>query len=150
LAPDLVAPRAVLNYFDVQSITLPSPLSPLQAWTKIMSRPLPGLRLAFAVRDAISRIFGVRPIGGFSDRAIGTPSVGDKLDFFLVERSEPDMLTLTARDRHLDVMICVTRLGATLSITASVITHNLFGRAYMIPVAPAHRWITRALLRRLI
>lgn len=59
-------------------------------------------------------------------------------------------MTLTARDRHLDVMICIEIEGCTLSITASVVTHNLFGRLYMIPVTPAHRLIVWLMLRRLL
>ncbi len=147
--PDLVAPRAQLSYYDRQSVTMSSALSPWQAWSAIMSRPLPGLRWAFAVRDAISARFGVARIGGFSGRKISVPQVGDHLDFFLVERSDPSALTLTARDRHLDVMIAVTTSGCEVALTASVIPHNWFGRIYMWPVGPAHRLIVWAMLRRL-
>jgi hypothetical protein len=72
------------------------------------------------------------------------------LDFFLIERLEEDMMTLTTRDGHLDVMICIEIIGSKLTITASVVTHNLFGRLYMIPVAPAHRLIVWLMLRRLL
>jgi hypothetical protein len=115
-----------------------------------MARPLPGLGVAFALRDAISARFGVKRIGGFSGGLVEVPQVGGHLDFFLIERLEDTMMTLTARDRHLDVMICIERNGCTLSITASVVTHNLFGRLYMIPVAPAHRLIVWLMLRRLL
>jgi Protein of unknown function (DUF2867) len=91
----------------------------------------------------------VRRVGGFSGRHGDAPGVGDTLDFFRVERAAPDFLTLTGRDRHLDVMTCVTCEGTRLSITASVVTHNRFGRVYMSPVAPAHRLIVAAMLRRL-
>ncbi len=60
------------------------------------------------------------------------------------------MMTLTVRDRHLDVMICIEIEGCTLSLTASVVTHNLFGRLYMIPVAPAHQLIVLLMLRSLL
>jgi Protein of unknown function (DUF2867) len=149
LGATLVAPVDRLNFLHVGKVELPAALSPIQAWQAIMAQPLPGLALAFRIRDAISARFGVARIGGFSGAAVSDPKVGDKLDFFLVEDSAPDRLTLTARDRHLDVMICVTTAGRQLAVTASVITHNLFGRAYMIPVAPAHRWIVAAMLRRL-
>jgi hypothetical protein len=36
-----------------------------------------------------------------------------------------------------------------LTVTASVLTHNWFGRFYMLPVGPAHRLIVWALMRRL-
>jgi hypothetical protein len=147
--PDLVAPRATLAYYDQQRITLPRPVTPAEAWTRIMANPLPLLGLAFRIRDAVASRFGVRRIGGFTGRAARAPKVGEKLDFFLVERADPTALTLTERDRHLDVMIAVTTQGHDLAITASVITHNRFGRAYMWPVGPAHRLIVRAMLRRL-
>ena len=97
----------------------------------------------------LASIFGVQRIGGFSGATVEEPRVGDHLDFFLVEGAEPARLTLTARDRHLDVMICVTG-GERLAITASVVTHNRFGRAYMCVVGPAHRLIVRVMLRRLL
>ena len=147
--PDLVAPRALLAFHDAQSLDLPQPLTAAEAWNMVMARPLPLMATAFAIRDAISARFGVQRIGGFSGRPTGTPEVGDHLDFFLVEKSAPHILTLTARDRHLDVMTCITTQDQRLVITSSVITHNLFGRAYMLPVGPAHRLIVRSMLRRL-
>lgn len=146
----LVASTADLAFLDSQSVVLTAPMTPLQAWRMIMERPLPGLGLAFRIRDAISARFGVARIGGFSGAQVDDPKPGDHLDFFLIEHIAPDMMTLTARDSHLDVMICVTSQDARLGITASVITHRWFGRVYMWPVAPAHRLIVRLMLRRLV
>lgn len=145
----LIAPRADLVYLDSQSATLPAPITALEAWRRVMAKPLPGLRSAFWLRDAISARFGVRRIGGFSGAKVAAPRVGDHLDFFLIEHIDDQVLALTVRDRHLDVMTCVTVNGTDLAITASVVTHNGFGRLYMIPVAPAHRLIVWAMLRRL-
>ena len=145
--PDLVAPCDELAYYDRQ--TLPQPMTPLQVWQAMMARPLPLIGLAFRIRDAVAARFGVKRISGFSGTVVTEVAPGDHLDFFLVERSTPHALTLTERDRHLDVMIAVTVEGCDLAITASVITHNAFGRAYMLPVAPAHRLIVWALMRRL-
>lgn len=146
----LVAPLPLLAYHDVQSVTLPQALTPLQAWNAIMAAPLPGMALAFRIRDAISARFGVQRIGGFSGQAVPEVHPGDRLDFFLVEAVHPNELVLTARDRHLDVMISIETEGAALRLTASVVTHNRFGRAYMIPVGPAHRVIVRLMLRGLV
>jgi hypothetical protein len=35
-----------------------------------------------------------------------------------------------------------------VTVTASVVTHNAFGRLYMLPVGPAHRLIVDHYLRR--
>jgi Protein of unknown function (DUF2867) len=145
----LVAPRDRLAFLDSQSVLLAQPTTAIQAWNRVMERPLPGLKAAFWLRDQISSWFGVARIGGFSGRSAQLPRVGDHLDFFLVEQVSDGCLSLTARDRHLDTMTCVTVTGQRLAITSSVVTHNLFGRLYMVPVAPAHRVIVWWMLRRL-
>ena len=146
---DIVAPYDALDFFDSRSIDLREPMTALEAWNLAMRQPLPGVALAFRLRDAISERFGVKRIGGFSGQQASLPRVGERLDFFLVERIEPKVLTLSERDRHLDVLTCITTHDQRLTITSSVKVHNLFGRAYMIPVAPAHRLIVTALLRRI-
>lgn len=149
----LLAPLAELDFFDSQSVQLGKTISPLEAWMLMMSRPLPLLNLAFRARDAISSKFGVRRIGGFTERRrnvdLAVLEPGQMLDFFLIETVNEDVLTLSVRDRHLDVITCVSSAANELTITSSVKTHNAFGRAYMLPVAPAHKLIVRLFLRRL-
>lgn len=147
--PPLVGPVADLAYLDIQSVRLPRAITPLEAWNLIMANPLPGLAMAFRLRDAISARFGVKRIGGFTGVAREAVAPGDRLDFFVVEAVAPDRMVLTERDRHLDVMVAVTCAGPVLTLTASVVTHNRFGRVYMAPVGLAHRWIVAAMLRRL-
>ena len=146
---DLLAARDRLSFYDSQSSPLPHAMTAYQVWQQVMADPLPFLSTAFAIRDAVSARFGVKRIGGFTAPTGPLPRSGDRLDFFQVERSEPEILTLTARDTHLDVMTCITTHDQTLIVTASVITHNAFGRAYMLPVAPAHRLIVWLMRRRL-
>lgn len=140
---------AELDYYDSRSVSLPVAITALEAWNLMTAEPGLLLRLAFRTRDAISALFGVKRIGGFSGRQRQTVKVGDRLDFFLVEDCAPDRLVLTARDRHLDVMICLSVASQVLTVTASVVTHNRFGRVYMLPVGPAHRLIVNSNLGRL-
>lgn len=144
-----LAPPNELDFFDTQSVELNRPVSALEAWGLIMSRPSIVLKWAFRIRDAISSLFGVKKIGGFSPVAPSSIAVGDKIDFFLVEYATNDVLTLSERDRHLDVLTCISTTGNKLSITSSVMTHNTFGRAYMLPVGPAHKLIVRSFLKRI-
>ncbi|MBM1815016.1 DUF2867 domain-containing protein [Pseudosulfitobacter pseudonitzschiae] len=74
---------------------------------------------------------------------------GDKLDFFLVEYVDAQTLVLTERDRHLDVMTCISTGEHSVAVTSSVRVHNLFGTLYMIPVGIAHKWIVRGMLKHL-
>ncbi|WP_417453768.1 DUF2867 domain-containing protein [Kiloniella sp.] len=145
----ILAPREQLNFFDTQSVILSREISAPEAWQMITSNPAPIMKFAFRVRDKISGWFGVKPIKGFSGQWPDNLQIGDQLDFFVVEHISPTVLTLTARDRHLDVMTCITTDRATLTITSSVKTHNAFGRLYMIPVETAHKLIVRADLKRI-
>lgn len=153
LLPDgnirVLQPIPELNYFDSQSVELPRKASPLEAWNVIMDNPQPLLKTAFRARDAVSSLFGVRRIGGFSGQHKHTVKAGEHLDFFVVEHADEDSLVLTDRDRHLDVMTCISTEGRRVFVTSSVRVHNWFGHVYMIPVGIAHRWIVRNSLRRL-
>lgn len=144
----ILRPIEALDYYDTRAIALPAPISALEAWNAIMDRPQPLLRAAFRVRDAISARFGVKRIGGFSGIRKTSVQVGDYLDFFLVEHAASDILVLTERDRHLDVMTCLSTADQKLTITSSVVTHNRFGRIYMLPVGPAHKLIVTGMLRK--
>lgn len=145
----ILAPVETLHYFDKQSAGLAQSITPLQAWNLMMKDPQPWLNAAFKIRDVLSRPFGVKSINGFSRQTHDTVEKGDYLDFFLVEYCDDSTLVLTERDRHLDVMTCVSTQGAEISITSSVCVHNLFGRAYMLPVGIAHKFIVRNMLSRL-
>lgn len=144
-----LADQCDLDYFDSQSVQLARAIGPLEAWNSLMAKPQPIMRIAFKVRDAISARFGVKRIGGFSQTRKASVSEGDKLDFFLVEHASENALVLTERDVHLDVMTCISTAGTELTITSSVITHNLFGKMYMLPVGIAHKLIVRNMLKRL-
>ncbi|WP_027259369.1 DUF2867 domain-containing protein [Leisingera aquimarina] len=145
----ILAPAKELDFLDTQSVVLPAPVTPLEAWNIMHAKPLPGMKLAFQLRDAISACFGVKRIGGISRAPKAAVKTGDKLDFFLVEALSDEVMTLTVRDQHLDVMTCVSSSSGVLSVTSSVKTHNLFGRIYMIPVRPAHKLIVALSLKRL-
>lgn len=145
----VLEPIIELDYYDTRSAQISREIGPLEVWNAMMEQPQPVLKIAFRVRDAVSSLFGVKAIGGFSGRKAQDAQVGDYLDFFLVEYADKETLVLTERDRHLDVMTCVSINGPTVSITSSVRVHNLFGRVYMIPVGIAHKWIVRGMLKRL-
>ena len=144
-----LGPVSKLYYFDQQDTPLPKQMTALTAWNTIMCEPQPLLKFAFRIRDAISSVFGVKRIGGFSGKPFRSVDVGEYLDFFLVEHIDDNCLVLTERDRHLDVMTCISINDDILSVTSSVCVHNLFGRAYMLPVGIAHRWIVRSMFKRL-
>ena len=145
----ILANVSELDFFDSQTVQLAESINPLDAWGVMMSQSMPLMSLAFRVRDAISSKFGVRKIGGFSNSSKATVAPGEMLDFFLIEYVSEDVLSLSERDTHLDVLTCISRVDKEITITSSVITHNTFGRIYMLPVGPAHKFIVRTYLKRL-
>jgi hypothetical protein len=138
-----------LDYYHSRSVLLPVEITTLDAWNFMRAKPGLVMRLAFRTRDAISSLFGVERIGGFSGARRETVQAGEKLDFFLVEHSAPDLLVLSVRDRHLDVMICLSITDRVFTITSSVVTHNVFGRLYMLPVGLVHKLLVNRDLERL-
>ncbi|SDR39942.1 Protein of unknown function [Pseudovibrio sp. Tun.PSC04-5.I4] len=145
----ILKPVAELDYFDSQAIEIPSIIHPLEAWRVMMKKPQPILKAAFKVRDEISSLFGVKKISGFGGEIPDTVVEGDYLDFFLVEHTDESALVLTERDKHLDVMTCISTDGSSVAVTSSVLVHNWFGHAYMVPVGIAHKWIVRGSLEYL-
>ena len=145
----LIAPREALQFLHVDEVELARPLTALEVWQRSTADDLPLVPLAFRVRDGISGLFGVAPIGGLKAPPSEEVRVGDKLAFFTVDAVRNDLLALAVRDRHLDVMACITTEGRKVQVTASVRVKNLFGHLYMLPVGPSHRLIVWAMLRRL-
>lgn len=146
---ELIAPKSDLAYFDQQSVQLGTLPTPLEAWSLIMRDPLPFVAIAFRIWAAISALFGVKQIGTFGDGVPSQVQVGDRLDFFTVETVNETVLSLSVRGCHMDVLTCVTSVAGMLTITSSVKAHDWFGRCFMVPVAPAHKLIVWAIMRRL-
>jgi hypothetical protein len=150
----LIARPEALDFLDTARTRAHAGMKPFEAYCRATGDSSQMLKWAFQLRDAISTRFGVERIGGFRNVKPGVvPNVGERLDFFTVEHSSDDQLVLTARDTHLSVMLSIDLLPADggaqwVCITASVKTHNLFGKLYMVPVGPAHRIIVRNALRR--
>ncbi|MES0869984.1 DUF2867 domain-containing protein [Pseudovibrio sp. SCP19] len=151
-APQLVAPREELYFYHVNSLKIQEHPTAFEVYNALFSKRSAWLGAAFWVRDQISALAGVTKIKGFEGkRKITLPEVGEKLDFFLVEHIEDRELVLTSRDKHLSVMttfsVDAISEGALVRITSSVITHNWFGKLYMLPVGPAHKFIAWNMLR---
>lgn len=105
------------------------------------------VRCLMALRNALVAPLGLKhdPAAmGLDARLIG---------FFPVLSEAPDRVVLGLDDRHLDfrVTVDVTPLEQGTRVVAStyVLTHNLFGRAYLAAVMPFHRIIVPAMLGQL-
>lgn len=144
--------RDRLNFYHQDQTWIDARMNALDAYHALTSyNPVP-LRLSFWLRDAIGRIFGLEPISGFKGAgSLAEVKPGDKLDFFEILYASKDELAVTSRDKHLIVVVSICLDAPVgdlrrLSLVTSVKTHNLLGRAYMLPVGPAHGIIVRKML----
>lgn len=110
-----------------------------------------------SMRNRVVGVFGLKNLGGLSGLDPAKPEAdyvpGDRVGIFtLISTSENEVL-LGDKDKHLNVVVSVHKkreagTGAVvITVTTVVHVHNWLGRLYMLPVAPAHRVIVRAMLR---
>lgn len=86
-------------------------------------------------------------------RAAGrASSTGERIGIFPVVARTPDEILLGLDDRHLDFRVSVRvadEESANLGIVSTLVRFNgWLGRAYFLPVRPAHRLIVPVMLRR--
>lgn len=123
--------------------------SALQAY-RDMAATVPGwFDGLMALRNGGMRLLGMKDLGSLRAMQDSVdPRPGDRLGIFTVQLCTPDAIVLEDDDRHLRVQLALQWRGDLLEIATVVHTHNAFGRLYMLPVAPVHRWIVPRLLRR--
>jgi hypothetical protein len=110
-----------------------------------------------ALRNHIVGAFGLKNLGEMSTIDAGKAAAGfrpgDRVGIFTLFSNSPDEVLLGDKDKHLDVVVSVHKGAAAadgsvwVTVTTVVHVHNWLGRLYMLPVAPAHRVIARAMVR---
>ena len=106
-----------------------------------------------ALRNAIVRPLGlVATPSAIAHAAAAANGTGERIGIFPVLAAAPDEVLLGLDDRHLDFRVSIRvlddgreRLGV---VTTLVRFHGLLGRAYFVPVRPAHRLIVPMMLRK--
>lgn len=143
------------NFADAFAIRLPAGTSddPAVLWRFVMSHQPSWIGWLTDLRDAIVASFGLktaRQLLALSDEA-----KGDRIAFFKVYGRSKSEIVLGEDDKHLDFRLSVLRspdpsptLGGRLTVSTVVHCHNLAGRAYMFVIAPFHRLVVKASLRR--
>ena len=104
------------------------------------------------LRDLLVAAFGLKTATQLQDpaRAGHHPRVG----IFRIYETHPHEIVLGEDDKHLDFRLSVLHetlaaAGAAQVVLSTVVhCHNRLGRLYIVLIAPFHRLIVRALLRR--
>jgi hypothetical protein len=140
---------------DAFAVRLPlgTAADPDVLWRFVMSQQPFWIGWLTNFRDAIVACFGLKTaqsLTTFSDEADG-----DRIAFFKVYSRSESEIVLGEDDRHLDFRLSVLRtpdssptLGGHLTVSTVVHCHNLLGRAYIWVIAPFHRLVVKASLRR--
>ncbi|MDN3678856.1 DUF2867 domain-containing protein [Vibrio tapetis subsp. quintayensis] len=109
------------------------------------------------LRNQIVSKMGLKHLGKMTDFSSDKPSneyqIGDQLGIFSIYSLSHEEVILEDRDKHLDVRLSffIEPNGGTATLHASSVVHvkNTFGKVYMFFVAPVHKLIVPATLKRL-
>lgn len=121
-------------------------------------RQTPGwVNFLMSLRNRVVGLVGLKNLGSLGGLRAGKAAAdykpGDRAGIFTVLRVSDDEVILGDDDRHLRVQVSVCKLrdGGQDAVAVSTVVHlhGLLGRLYMIPVAPLHKLIVPAVLRRL-
>ncbi|MDC9588847.1 DUF2867 domain-containing protein [Xenorhabdus sp. XENO-10] len=145
-----------LDYYSQQKDFIVNKMTALNIYNE-MTKEIPlWLRISFNIRDKISSLAGVKKIHGFSGENLKEIlRDGNYIDFFKIVCISDDEMCLLSKDIHLAVLISLNVFsndnhggGCIVTVTASVITHNFFGKMYMMPVSLTHASIVREMLSK--
>ena len=147
------------TYFhDAWAILAAEPnLDALGQFLRVFKKTPMWIEHLMAIRNRAVSVFGLKNLGGLSqiDTAKQESEYipGDRVGIFtLISRSANEVL-LGDKDKHLNVVVSVHKKDeeesgtAVVTITTVVHVNNWLGRLYMVPVAPAHRVISRVMMR---
>jgi Protein of unknown function (DUF2867) len=144
-----------MNLADAFAIQLPLGTSsdPDVLWRFLISQQPSWIGWLTNVRDAIVACFGLKTAKHLA--TLSSEANADRIGIFKVYRKSETEIVLGEDDKHLDFRLSVLRvpdlsptLGGQLTVSTVVHCHNLLGRAYLLVIAPFHRQVVKASLRR--
>lgn len=141
------------DYADAYAVGVPPDVSARTFAEAIFASAPPWVAGLMALRHAL-----VRPLGLIATRSALEHSAraangsGERIGIFPVLADVADEVLLGLDDRHLDFRLSVRVLDdgrERLGVVATLVRfHGMLGRAYFVPVRPAHRLIVPAMLRK--
>jgi len=143
------------NLADAFAVRLPFGTSgdPDVLWRFLMSHQPFWIGWLTNVRDAIVACFGLKTAKHLA--SLADEATGDRIAFFKVYSRSETEIVLGEDDKHLDFRLSVLRtpdaspqLGGQLIVSTVVHCNNLLGRTYLSVIAPLHRQVVTASLRR--
>jgi hypothetical protein len=143
------------NLADAFAVQLPLGTSsdPDVLWRFLIAQQPSWIGWLTNVRDAIVACFGLKTARHLA--TLTSEADADRIGIFRVYGRSENEIVLGEDDKHLDFRLSVLRtpglsptLGGQLTVSTVVRCNNLLGRAYLWVIAPFHRLVVKASLRR--
>jgi hypothetical protein len=130
--------------------------SALELFLATIARSPRWVESLMALRNRIVGLFGLKNLGHLGSlpplKDASAYKVGDRVGIFTLLSATDDEVILGDSDRHLDVKVSLCKVmrdqREAVAMTTVVHIHNRLGRIYMLFVAPMHRIIAPAVMRR--
>jgi len=144
-------------FHDAWAIAPADPdLDALAQYLRVAKRTPQWIDTLMNVRNRVVGFVGLKNLGGLShihpDKKSSEYTTGDRVGIFTLLSKTDDEVLLGDDDNHLEVVVSVHMSKGAPSqtvVTVTTVVHvkNWLGRLYMLPVAPAHRIIARAMVK---
>ena len=118
-----------------------------------MGHPAPWFRLLLGLRDAVMAGFGIKTSSQMRRAAAKDPAAF--IDFFHILWRSDREIVVGENDRRLDFRVsrllraAPDEVAHELVVTTVASRHNRLGRIYLALIAPFHRFVVKAHLRRM-
>ncbi len=140
-----------------QTVLPPHRRTAMEMYLDTVRRTPRWVHFLMAVRNRVVALAGLKNLGSLDGvkaaKAAAEYRPGDRAGIFKVLSVSDDEVILGDDDRHLRVQVSVCKVREegrdAVAVSTVVHLHGLLGRLYMIPVAPIHKLIVPAVLRRL-
>jgi len=141
------------HFHDAYRMALPDDRPVLALFLDSVRRTPRWVNRLMALRNAVVAPLGLKNLGGLNEvdavKPVAAYRPGDRVGIFTLLHVSDDEVILGDADRHLDVQVSLCRLGEDVAVSTVVHVHRLLGHLYMLPVAPLHRRIVPAVMRRM-
>jgi hypothetical protein len=130
--------------------------SALEIFMSTVARSPRWVESMMVLRNRVVGLFGLKNLGHLGSlpplKEASAYQVGDRVGIFTLLSATDDEVILGDADKHLDVKVSLCKVMRDgrefVALTTVVHIHNLLGRIYMLFVAPMHRIIAPAVMRR--
>lgn len=144
---------ALFDAFEL-AIDAADPRPALEIYIALMAQTPSWINRLMSARDRAAAIVGLKPLGRLDAtdpaRAIAAYRPGDRVGIFAILSVSEREVVLIETDKHLDARVSLYKTGngyRDVAVFSTVIhTHNLLGRAYLLPVWPLHKLMIPAML----